>query len=288
MLYHTYMVSASAIHEIMGAAKMGSVTAKQADTIADYSGRETLTDNQEKELARLIAKRDAKPELPVGAKTHCKKWLKTKIYGREKSFSSVQTDKGNIVEDEAIKLIGEHLERPFMVKEDEAPANDGYIKTRGCDVLERDSVGDNKSSWDFDTFPLFQTEPEKGHKLQVNGYLSIFDRPMGWVAYTLMDAPGSIVHKLTEWECRDLGIPYDLDVFDKIKDHYTYSDYAIELRVKVFWFDRDDALIKAIHDRVELCRDYIKTLELKLIADGKLTNETKTITLPETAQSKVA
>ncbi len=276
MIANTYMVSASSIHEIMGTAKVGSVTVKQVETIADYESRESLTSTQQAELNRLVAKRDADPELPVGAKTHCKKWFKTQIYDRRKSFKSIQTDKGNIVEDEAIDLIGEYINDPFLTKEDEAQANDGFIKTRGCDCLQWDAVGDNKSSWDFDTFPLFDPKPEKKYVYQVNGYLSIYDRPNGWIAYTLMDAPDSIVHKLTEWECRDLGIPYDLDVFDRIKAHYTYSDYPIELRVKLYRFERDDEMIKAIHDRVKLCRVYIAELEKQLIADGKLPAEETT------------
>lgn len=287
MIAETYMVSASAIHEIMGRANMGSVTDRQAKTIADYQSREKLTDNQSEELKRLVAKRDAPAELPEGAKAHCIAWLKSKIYDRKKSFSSVQTDKGNMVEDDAIKLIGKFIGDPFLTKEKEAYADDGFIKTRGCDCLQWDAVGDNKSSWDHDTFPLFKKAPEKKYIYQVNGYASIFNRPKMWIAYTLMDAPDKIVENLTQWECRDLGIPFDMDVFNRIKAHYTYSDYAIELRVKMFHLTRDDAMIKAIHDRVKLCRTFLATLERQLIETGEI-KETKIQTLSTEDKKEVS
>jgi hypothetical protein len=40
----------------------------------------------------------------------------------------------------------------------------------------------------------------------------------------------------------------------------TYSDVDTDLRIKYFDFDRDDKAIEQIKVRVELCREYIKTL----------------------------
>ena len=57
-------------------------------------------------------------------KTYVDAWLKEKIYGYRKQFSSKQTDKGLAYEDEAIDKAIEWLNLPFVLKNEQKFEND--------------------------------------------------------------------------------------------------------------------------------------------------------------------
>ena len=58
----------------------------------------------------------SKDELPKGAKTYCRDWLKGQLLNRKSEISTRFTEKGNIMEDESIDMIAEKLGYPFLVK----------------------------------------------------------------------------------------------------------------------------------------------------------------------------
>ena len=70
-------IRASALGKIMHLDQATKITDKQLQTINELQAKQELsekglTENQEKELKRLIAKRDAPPQLSKGAKTYIK------------------------------------------------------------------------------------------------------------------------------------------------------------------------------------------------------------------------
>ena len=82
------------------------------------------------------------------------------------------------------------------------------------------------------------------------------------------------------------------DILEEEIRNNTYDDLPIQLRVKLYRFDFDPAFIGRVIERVKMCREYIKTLEKGLIAEGKhplyFDKEAITLTLPEKAVKDVA
>src|SRR5690606_2254082 len=109
-----FKIRCSAINRIM-AGQVG-LTESQVTELADYISRETgthpkglrLTDNMRATMATLIHKRD-NPELPEGAKTYCKQWVKETLYKRREQVKSKYISKGNDTEEEGFTMMAVNL-----------------------------------------------------------------------------------------------------------------------------------------------------------------------------------
>ena len=214
-----------------------------------------LTKLQEDEESKLFNIRD-NPQLPAGAKTYCRTWLKEQLYDRRKGFASKYTDKGNICEDYSIKFLNEYF-LVDMAKNEDYFSNDFLQGTP--DILTGGFVWDVKNSWEPDTFPLFDTKPDKGYWWQLQGYMRLTDRRQARLAYTLMDAPPELITD----EARRASYKSNKSA-EELLEYYTaqmtYSDVDTDLRIKYFDFDRDDDAINKIEERVRLCQNYINKL----------------------------
>jgi len=198
-----------------------------------------------------------KKELPAGAKTYCKTWLKEQLYDRRKGFSSKYTDKGNICEDHSVTFLNEYYLND-MSKNEEFFQDEEIQGTP--DLLPNEKwVWDIKNSWEPDTFPLFDTVPDKKYWWQLQGYMALTGRTKARLVYTLMDAPPEVITD----EARRASYKSEQSA-DELLEYYTaqmtYSDVDTELRIKTFDFDIDLEAIKQIRERVKLCRVYIKEL----------------------------
>jgi hypothetical protein len=199
------------------------------------------------------------PELPAGAKTYCCTWLKEQLYDRRKGFSSKYTDKGNICEDNSIAFLNEYF-LADMKKNEEFFSNDFMQGTP--DILPTGEVWDVKNSWEPNTFPLFDTKPDKGYWWQLQSYMALTGRKKARLIYTLMDAPAELITD----EARRASYKSDAtssELLEYYTAQMTYSDIDTDLRIKWFDFDRDDKAIEQIKERVALCQEYIN----KLIGD---------------------
>ena len=56
----------------------------------------------------------------------------------------------------------------------------------------------------------------------------------------------------------------EAEIYEEFKAKMTYSDIPDKYKIKVFNSARNDNRIKAIEERVILCREYIETLINKL------------------------
>lgn len=197
-------------------------------------------------------------------KSYCEQWVKEQIYNRRYEFSSKYTEKGNTVEDNAIDLISEHLYNGMlMIKNDDYFENDFCTGTP--DIIIKDEIIDNKSSWDCFTFPLFDTELNKDYYWQMQGYMWLTGYNRAKVIYTLMDTPYNIIESEAKRYCYKNGFDeLDLDIYNEFKDKMTYYDVPVEKRIKSFEVIRNDEQIEEIKQRVILCRDYIDDLLQKL------------------------
>lgn len=193
-------------------------------------------------------------------KTYLQNWYKSKLYNRNKSFTSKQTSKGTHAESQSLDLL---INRFGLLIKNESNFQNEYF-TGTPDVVGSNYVLDIKTSWDCFTFPLFETVPDKKYYDQLQVYMALTGREKAYLCYCLVDTPEHIIESEARKVQWDRGLDdLEMDLYDEVKALHTYSDIQDEeLRVKVFEFDRDQARIDEIKNRVILCRNYIaKTFE---------------------------
>ncbi len=275
---NSFKIRSSATIEIMG--RMG-LTEKQEAALATLEKRKSdptakpLTKNMERDLADLLAKK-ANPELPEGAKTHCKKWLKQRLFHRRGEVKSKYIAKGNIHEEDGFTLMTLQLGLGMVYKNTKLYENEYLIGTP--DLIVRPRVLDNKCSWDLDTFPMYETEiPDEKYEWQINSYCELTDCEDGDLCYTLIDADEQFIQQAIRWAVTD-NEKYDIvnrmvftkDYFERLKAEYfpdAEYDYFVEIpeadRLARFEVKKDPAKIADIYKRVPMCRQFIKELLIK-------------------------
>lgn len=194
------------------------------------------------------------------AKTYIEEEVLRAKYGVIKPFYSRYTDKGNIVEGEAIEMASKALEIGLIWKNEEHFTNDFLTGTP--DVNTDTILLDVKSSWDATTFPFFATEiPTKDYYYQLQGYMELTGKTEALLVYCLVNTPIEMVEdeiRRAHWNAHLLE--EDLDLRDEILKRHVFDHISLNRRVKVFKVEKDEQVINEIKDRVELCREYYNTL----------------------------
>ena len=194
------------------------------------------------------------------AKTYIEEEVLRAKYGVIKPFYSRYTDKGNAVEEESINLVNEVLDVKFIYKNDEYFENDWVKGTP--DVNTEDVLLDVKSSWDATTFPFFDTEiPNKDYFYQLQGYMWLTGKTQSMLCYCLVDTPIEMVEdeiRRAHWKLHKIEEDYDLR--EEILRKHEFSKIPKNRRVKVFYVQKDEAVIEVIKEKVELCREYYNAL----------------------------
>lgn len=163
---------------------------------------------------------------------YVEEWLKEKIYGTRREFTSKYTDKGNTNEGIAIEMAAQKLNEPMLLKNDEWFENE-YIHGTP-DIVLPEMVIDVKCSWDAFTFPLFEEElPNKDYYWQLQAYM--------WLTGT---NTGKVVYCLTETDY----------------EHPQYEGVPVDKKVKVFDVEYDPKAVEKIKERVNECNEYLKQL----------------------------
>jgi len=189
------------------------------------------------------------------AKSYLEQLAKEELLGVRTEFSSKYTDKGNIVEDEAIALVEKvKCEGLFLYKNEEHFSND-YV-TGTPDVLTNDFLIDVKSSWNVDTFPMFDKElKNKDYYYQLQAYMWLTGKVESHLCYCLVNTPKFIIKA----EVRKLHKPRYSDIKAIILKHKFNADTE-KRRVKSFKVELDIEVIGQIKERIEVCREYYNNL----------------------------
>ena len=208
----------------------------------------------------MSAPRNKSEVLSQTAKTYIHEMVLQDKYGIRKEFSSRYTDKGNEVENESINLVNEVLDVGFIYKNEEHYQNDWITGTP--DVNTEQVLLDVKSSWDGSTFPFFETEiPTKDYYYQLQGYMWLTGKQQSMLCYCLVDTPVDMVAsevKRTHYLLNK--IEEDIELTKEIESKHIFSHIPKNRRVKVFYVQKDEAVIERIKEQVELCREYYNTL----------------------------
>jgi len=230
----------------------------QLDNITKMELREkAMTGPQQEKYDKDIEARD-NPQLPAGAKTYCKQWLKeqTSFYGRRKDINSKYFDKGNICEDVAIDFLNElHLED---YTKNTKQFEDDFI-TGEPDILAGTLTRDTKCSWDSSTFPLFEEFCDNAYYFQGLCYMHLTGSRRHSVDYCLINTPMKLIEREAKMASYSSSKSYD-ELFDEYYDLLTFDHVDMKLRVKSFAFSYDASKIDLLIERVKLCRIYIKEL----------------------------
>lgn len=252
-----FKIRASQASKIMANGKnSGGLTDKQKEELKSLQEK----GSKSKKVQELIDKRDKPPELSAGAKTYCKAWLKEQLYSRRKEVKSKYLDKGNECEDQAIDFLNKiHLED--YVK-NEKFFEDEHLK--GTPDLIANITRDTKCSYDETSFPLFEDFCDDDYYWQGQVYMELTDRPAHSVDYCLIDTPDHLIEREIKFASYD-SPKSDDELRKYYYDKMRFTDITdLKLRVKSFYFNRDNEKIQKLRERVEMCREYIKTLVEKI------------------------
>ena len=192
------------------------------------------------------------------AATYLKKWLNRTLMNKQKEIRTKQMVKGILMEQDGLDLIAKQLNIALLLKNEKFYENDFLIGTP--DVLQKDIVIDNKCSWSSDTFPLFETIPDKGNVLQLQGYMALTGKKKAKLIYTLVDCPVHLIERETRYYCNDYGYEFTEEIYNKFVKNMTFSDVPDKYKYKCFDIERNDEVIKEIQERVIECRKYIEHL----------------------------
>lgn len=177
-------------------------------------------------------------------------------FGIKKEFWSKHMDKGIQQEDESIELLGRVYGLFNLKKNEESFQNDHFTGTP--DLIYEDMVIDVKSSWDGTTFPWFESEiPNKDYYYQLQAYMDLCGKDRAMLSYCLVDAPEDMIQdeiRRQAWQHKMIETTNEFD--DAVRAQMEFNHIPEIIRVKSYEFERDDDVIRAMKDRVELGQKY--------------------------------
>ncbi|GAB3763653.1 hypothetical protein GCM10028796_17540 [Ramlibacter monticola] len=146
-------------------------------------------------IGKLMTEPRSKAEGPlsVGARTYIRELVAQEIFGVDFEFSSKQTEKGLLVEEDGIALLN-RVRGLSLSKNAERRQNDWI--TGECDLFDapRRRGHDLKCSWSIATFPIAVADCEdKLYEWQMRGYMALWDAGEWEVNYALVDTPEHLI-----------------------------------------------------------------------------------------------
>lgn len=214
-------------------------------------------------LGRLMTNDRSGKKMGETAKSYLQELYMEVKFGIRKDVLSKFISKGLMVEESAIALLSK-VHGDFYTKNDEWFSNQ-YISGTP-DIIQDGIIRDIKSSWDANTFPMFDTElPNKHYFYQMQGYMWLTDCETAYVDYVLIDTPDQLIEdekRRTAWKMGLLDdvSPEYLEACEQIDKTHRFSQIPDELRVKSFEIKRDEDVIESMKSRILESREYLKSL----------------------------
>ena len=251
---------------------------KERDTGLNANGNKVKFDGTKKpeELAELIAKRDAPPELSDTAKTLVKRmWLKYEK-GIYTNLKNKYVEKGNLMEEDSISLVSE-VENSIFVKNTERIENEYF--TGEADIIKdlenKRLIIDTKTSWSAETF--MEAKPTLNYEVQGQIYMNLYDADEFELKFCLVDTPEHLIQREKDslkWKYYSNEMSdVELDLLEKsLEPLYEQIDRNMRFSnnpsinkeecIKTFYFKRNDEIYEKLVEKVKLAREYYKTITL--------------------------
>lgn len=265
----TILFHPSSLGKIMTKPQGAGITEKQLITIDELEAKGSrITAKQLEQLEYLISKRDAPVELSETCKKHLIEVYVFHKFGREKEFTNRYIKKGLATEEDAITLYS-RVKGQFYKKNADRITNDFLTGEpdlfEGEDIREAKVIIDTKSCWDLFTFNNIKyiDKVNTDYVWQGNGYCDLTGASLFKLAYCLVDLPLTSLVDMKRRLAWDMGVA-DVDndedyleACEKLDKAFMYEDIPMEKRVYEISLPRDNNAIKEMHERIELCRDYM-------------------------------
>ena len=207
--------------------------------------------------------------LSATAKTSVQKSVLFDKYGITDDISSKPIDKGIQLEPEGIETASLVLGW-FDLTSTKKRMMDEFF-TGEPDVLTPTLLADLKCSYSGLTFPWFADEiPTAGYFYQLQVYMELTGHRTSELVYILLDTPEQMVmDEINRKVWKMLPNPkyanmnqdeIELIADEEVRRMHNFSHIPIEKRVKKFTVDYDADVIKAMQERVTLCREYYDSI----------------------------
>lgn len=182
------------------------------------------------------------------AKSAVREIAKYDLFGYQSFDGNKYTEKGNQLEEQAIKLSG--FTRGLVLKKNTERRDNGIINGE-CDIYvpSRKLIIDTKCSWDIGTHPFFKDEAEAkaikaGYDIQMQGYMWLWGCEEAQVDFVLFPTPLDLIGTYERTEKL-------IDLVEQIPQ---------QKRITTVTIKRDEVIIAKIQERVEAARKYYDKL----------------------------
>ncbi len=204
-------------------------------------------------LHRLIGEPKTKADKEAGkitetAKSAVREIVKFDLFGYESFEGNKYTQKGNNLEDQAIKLSG--LRRGLPLKKNTERRENDLI-TGECDVYipSRRLIIDTKCSWDIGSHPFFIDEAEDkakkaGYDIQMQGYMWLWDCEEAQIDFILLPTPLDLIKSYENAE-------KFVDLVEQIPQQKRITTVVVK---------RDEKVIERIRERIPKAQAYYQQL----------------------------
>lgn len=175
--------------------------------------------------------------LSAGARTHIRELAAQAIFGVDFEFSSKETEKGILVEQDSIDLVN-RVRGLSLVKNTERRTVRGLTGEPDCIDFAKRKGHDIKSSWSLKSFPLTEEEAEdKAYDWQARAYMALFDVDEYEINFCMVDTP----EHLCKYE------PPQMHLVGHLPEHH---------RITTVHILRQDAKERAIFERIAAAKEH--------------------------------
>jgi hypothetical protein len=213
-------------------------------------------------------------DLSATAKTHLTEIYAREYWGVEKDIVTKQMKKGTEAEEEGITLLS-RVDKRMYEKCDEKKNNEWL--SGHADIVCEDEIVDMKLSYDaFSFLPQLTNDVDKNYYYQLQGYMWLWDRPKGRIAYCLVDTPDHIIAGERYRLLRSMNVvseesPEFLEKARILESNMRFSHLPMEERVINHYVERNEEVIASIPSKVAKAREYLQLLHEKHLSLNKQT-----------------
>ena len=218
----------------------------------------------------MVNPRNKKDNLSVTTRTYLQELHKEELFGFRNEITTLEMQKGVLVEDDAIEVVSEVHNRPIesMYTKNERFFENEFICGTPDIYVEDDVLIDIKNSFTMKTFPMYYTGDlysyNKDYYWQLQGYMELTDMKESMVARCLLDTPEEILQGIRFKKAKELNLidvgSLPVEVEEEILRQHTFGQYPAQLRVVEIPVQHNEEHIEQLKERIALCRDYMNFL----------------------------
>jgi hypothetical protein len=272
--FNLFKCRCSAISKILANSRDNPViTEKQAALLSELEKKDTLTEKQADEMARLIILRENKDKIILS--DTCIEYL-MEVYAWEtegmipvskESMELLAIKKGKECQTEGITMMSILYDEVYT--ENKERISNLYLSGEpdaytGASVLEATHISDQKNMWDYPIFlKNLHKSLENGYEMQIRGYGDIANCKSLSIDKVLCSNPPEVIEEMKWKISKKFGAitiesPDFLREWEKwersmIFDHIPIAQRVHRIIVEPFTSSEQ----QQVYDRVKICRDWL-------------------------------